>query len=265
MPSSEEAGPFFGPDGGARLVDCAFLFVDILGVRAMSRAADADQHLLRLQRTVRDRLRDYVGESAPWPAAFFSDTLILASSAAESGTAAVDDLAYQAAWLQLGLIEEGLFLRGALVLAPMHVGEILFGPALVEAYELESERAVHPRVVLSERAAASQQIEGRARAGLAGALLQDDDGFAFVDYLTVLLEMAHDDARPAIERHRDAVVKGLAEHRSKRRQWEKYRWVAEYHNAVVGEAFPGQDGLLVPAEDATWRFSAFALSGAGSG
>lgn len=264
MPNSEEVGPFFGPDGGARLVDCAFLFVDILGVRAMSRAADADQHLLRLQRTVRDRLRDYLGESAPWPAAFFSDTLVLASSAAESAAAAVDDLAYQAAWLQLGLIEEGLFLRGALVLGPIHVGEILFGPALVEAYELESEHAVHPRVVLSERAAASQQTHDPGDAGLGGALLRDDDGFAFVDYLSVILLSRFDDARPVIERHRDAVVKGLAEHRSKRRQWEKYRWVAEYHNAVVGEAFPGQEGLLVPAEDAAWRFSALAAA-AGSG
>jgi hypothetical protein len=264
MPVTEETGPFFGPDGEARLADCALLFVDILGVRAMSRAADADQHLLRLQQTVRDRLRDYLGETAPWPAAFFSDTLVLASSAAESEIAAVDDLAFQAAWLQLGLIEEGLFLRGSLVLGPIHVGEILFGPALVEAYELESAHAVHPRVVLSERAAASQRAEGEARAALGSVLLRDDDGFAFVDYLSVLLAEP-DDARPVIERHRDAVRRGLAEHRTRRRQWEKYRWVAEYHNAVVARAFPGQDDVLVPPEDATWRFSAFALSGAGGG
>jgi len=264
VPARKETGPFFGPDGGARLIDCAFLFVDVLGVRAMSRAPDADRHLLRLQQTVRDRLRDYLGETAPWPAAFFSDTLVLASSAAESAAAAVDDLAFQAAWLQFALIEEGLFLRGALVLGPIHVDEILFGPALVEAYELESAHAVHPRVVLSERAAASQQAEVTARAALATALLRDDDGFAFVDYLSVVLDRPGD-PRPAVERHRDAVVRGLAEHRTKRRQWEKYRWVAEYHNAVVADAFPGQDGLLVPAEDATWRFSAFASAGAGSG
>jgi hypothetical protein len=46
-------------------------------------------------------------------------------------------------------VREDFFVRGGLTVDLFHIREgLIFGPALVEAYELESRHAVHPRVVL---------------------------------------------------------------------------------------------------------------------
>lgn len=61
-----------------------------------------------------------------------------------------------------------------------------------------------------------------------------------------------------LELHRDTVVERLYEHRTDKRSWEKYRWVAEYHNAVVARQLRGENRLLVPADETTWQFEPFA-------
>jgi hypothetical protein len=222
--SAADPGPFFDASGDAVLTECAVLFVDILGVREMATGSDAPQHLVALQRAVRGRVRDFLSPSSPWPARFFSDTLVLAAPIAVHGDeeAAVGGLTIQAAWLQLNLIAEGFFLRGALTVGSLHMAELLFGPALVEAYELESQRAVHPRVVLSERATAGQHdalaYYADPRESPQNALLmRDDDGFTFIDYLALLFDEPIDPI-PDLEVHRDAVVDRLQSHRAKRRQ-----------------------------------------------
>lgn len=82
-------------------------------------------------------------------------------------------------------------------------------------------------------------------------------GHAFINYLGLLFDEP-DDPSPALELHRDTVVARLHEHRADTRRWEKYRWVAEYHNAVVVRRLPGEDRLLVPTDEMTWRFESFA-------
>ena len=139
-----------------------------------------------------------------------------------------------AAWLQNALIAEGFFVRGGLSLGSLHLSDhLLFGPALVEAYDLESTAAVHPRIVLSRAAAATQR--GTADASM---LLCDDDGQTFIDYLGASFDEP-DDPSPLLQGHRDTVVDRLHRSRRHKRLWEKYRWLAEYHNAVVRARFPG--------------------------
>jgi hypothetical protein len=43
------------------------------------------------------------------------------------------------------------------------------------------------------------------------------------------------DADPLLAIHRERVLDGLSQHRADKRRWEKYRWVADYHNCVPGE------------------------------
>lgn len=51
--------------------------------------------------------------------------------------------------IQLGLAMEGFFLRGAVTIGLLfHDDEIVFGPALNRAYQLESKTAIYPRVLL---------------------------------------------------------------------------------------------------------------------
>jgi hypothetical protein len=256
---------FMTRDGKPKLVRCAVLFVDLLGVRAMNRSRRVASHLVALERAVSKTYRDFLKPDSPWPAAFFSDTLVLAAPVEQHGgeESAIGGLVLQAAWLQLNFIDAGFFLRGGLSLGRIHIRDgLVFGPALVEAYDLERMRAVSPRIVLSSDVDASQRADLRFYAqpesSPQGALLLcDGDGHTFVNYLGLLFDEP-DDVRQGLGRHRDTVLARLQEHRADKHLWEKYRWVAEYHNAVVARTLPGEQRLLVDGQAMRWPFTPFA-------
>jgi len=249
-----KASPFLTRSGRPVLVRCALLFVDLLGVREMTMSQRATGHLVALHSVVRLMQRDFFGEASPYRSAFFSDTLVLAAPIIRETDDATEigGLMRQAMWLQNDLLTEGFFVRGGLSLGSLHVGDhVLFGPALVEAYDLESRAAVHPRILLSRAAAETQR-------GTAGGsnLMCDDDGHSFVDYLGAAV-LEPDDPFPVLQRHRDTVVDRLQHSRRHKRRWEKYRWLGEYHNAVVRRRLPKARELAIEAPAMAWKFSPF--------
>jgi hypothetical protein len=258
---------FLTADGVPRLARCAVLFLDLLGVQAMNQGeADAvERNLVAVERAVTSMYRDYLREDSPWPASFFSDTLVLAAAVEDDDDAyALYGLVQQAAQLQVDLYSQGFFARGGLALGSFHIRDgIVFGPGLVEAYGLESRRAVHPRIILSTEAV-NKLRDRHAEGGLGDRtlLMSDHDGWTFVDYLSLLFDDVDEPGGPLAE-HRDLVVDRLDEHRRAKRVWEKYRWVAEYHNAVVrGEASLDAE-LLIPDDKTTWMFTPFGDAAAG--
>lgn len=267
-----DAGGRFGDQlfvtatGEPTLAHCAVLFLDLLGVRAMNRSPDVDQHLIALERAVTRTYRDFLKPDSPWPAAFFSDTLVLASPVIpgqRDEESALGDLIIQGGWLQLSLIAEGFFVRGGLSLGRVHMHEgLVFGPALVEAYELEGDSAVSPRIILSREAEESQRqalaFYARPEHSPENAMLmRDRDGHTFIHYLALLFEDPTDPLPPLVA-HRDAVTERLREFSTDKKLWEKYRWVGEYHNAVIERHLPAEQDLLVKQDDLTWRFESFA-------
>jgi hypothetical protein len=243
------------------------LFIDLLGVRAMNRGTQrqVQTRLVELDRAVARMYRGYLEPDSRWPAAFFSDTLVLAApiESSEAEAAAIDGLVIQATLLQLNLLASGFFVRGGLSVGHFHIRDgLIFGPALADAYELESRHAVYPRIVLSKEAERCQRreharLKRRGFTSHGNVLLRDGDGWTFINYLDSLFDEL-DDPAVTLEAHRDRVVDRLGRHRDDKRVWEKYRWVAEYHNAFVGgDALQAPD-LCVPTDAMTWRFEPFA-------
>lgn len=105
----------------------------------------------------------------------------------------------------------------------MFTDKFLFGPALVDAVQLEKE-AVFPRVLLSESVLKYVSPESPC----AHLVLRDSDGKAFVHYLS---GRAH-----VLERHRDYVQKGLLENASRVHERQKYEWLAQYHDFFASYA-----------------------------
>jgi hypothetical protein len=76
--------------------------------------------------------------------------------------------------VQLGLALAGFLVRGAISIGELvHTRSAVFGPALIRAYELESRRAVYPRVLLDPDCEELQ--------GLEGPLLRLEAGLPFID------------------------------------------------------------------------------------
>jgi hypothetical protein len=151
---------------------------------------------------------------------------------------------------QVGLIENGVIIRAGVAVGDAYVGfngeGPLFGPALVRAYEIESQEAIYPRIVIEEDAIAEHGRDPRLRGehntleyerqAIEGLLATGEDGTRYIDYLRA--------SRSEFEyvggwleflnRHASLVRDGLAQP-SNHRVARKFEWLARYHDGCVAE------------------------------
>lgn len=128
-----------------------------------------------------------------------------------------------------------IFFRGAITTGQLFYDEKLhfvFGTGLIRAYELESNVAIYPRIVIDTCLKPSPILIGWA---------QDQDGIWYADYLTLghaLLCDNHDGESPIshevflsyVGGHRDAIFSALEKHKTNDRVYQKYGWLASYFN-----------------------------------
>jgi hypothetical protein len=148
-----------------------------------------------------------------------------------------------------GLLDKGYFIRGGLVKGRLfHDENVVFGDALVEAYRIETEVAVYPRVMTTR--AVWLDFE-RYRAEDDGSSLNDwirqsDDGPMFVHTLRSTSNFAHRtkleniNLSPPERKNLDHITalqnmiqKKLDESIDNPRHFQKVQWFAEYWNRSV--------------------------------
>jgi len=152
--------------------------------------------------------------------------------------------------------EEGAFLRGAIVYGKIFDEEdssMVFGPAMVAAYRLETKTAKWPRILVDSSIVKKLPDDKRLRA-LQEYLRKDNAGNYYLDYLRDLFALTcYDngkqlkspssplallqDHRAAIEKAVERICKqsnisGSIGKRQKRRLY-KYNRLSKYHNDVV--------------------------------
>jgi hypothetical protein len=255
-------------NGVPEMRESFLIFLDILGYQGFIRAADTldkqNQILTRLHSVLSRNtplLRQEMGGSGfpPWYASrIFTDNIVLSLPIAlGNGERELGSMMLDAGLYQMSLAVEGFFVRGGIAVGPAYVDEhVVFGPALVEAYDLEQRVAVFPRIVLSK--AAREYVGEQVGCYLGGAcaaphnnhLLVDRDGEWFVNYI----DAAHIDRDPDslpeyrtyLEKHRDRAKENIRSYRDDRRVLEKYLWIGRYHNYVTRYLYPEDADLLVP-------------------
>ena len=136
----------------------------------------------------------------------------------------------------------GDLLRGAMVIGDLFIDDnVMFGPALVEAYEIERAAAVFPRIVIDK------EILRRARYGQGEPIWNDlvtrgEDGVYFIDYLfgTFLERWSYPEenqltSEDTLLAHKDFIEELLKKwvKDSDYRKRQKALWMAHYHNTTV--------------------------------
>ena len=114
----------------------------------------------------------------------FSDSLVLS---VPRGRENEFGLVLNLAWLAQELLGLGFFCRGGVSVGRLHhSGGTVFGQGVIDAYELESRIASHPRIVLAPRLTARLQkhIETTERIWRR-LILSDDDGMTYVNPLAI--------------------------------------------------------------------------------
>ena len=144
-------------------------------------------------------------------------------------------------------ISHGIFVRGAMTIGSMYLDDDpagpLFGPALVDAYQLESREVIYPRVAVSDevlmgRGNTSDPFQAevhRVDTEMAALILtRDGSGLHFIDYLrAIITDVNHteEEVIAFLERHRSLISSGLRTHRADVRR--KYLWLQNYHNMCI--------------------------------
>ena len=146
---------------------------------------------------------------------------------------------------QTALLEEEVFVRGGITIGPLVMSyNVLYGPGLVKAYQLE-QTAVYPRIVVDPDALKTVGndsifwVDDREKEmeGIQG-LLRTEQGISYVDYLRACDSEfdAPEYEYPAfLAKHRHLIQANLGLHTDNARIREKYEWLARYHNTVVSE------------------------------
>lgn len=128
----------------------------------------------------------------PMQSRFFSDSIVFFTKEDERYLV---QLFFLIRYLQDRLWKMGICLRGAIASGEMFWPEkeagITVGPALIEAYELESNIAIYPRILISRKLSTyiNDRVIEADPFGLNGELKdlirQDEDGMCFLDLLNI--------------------------------------------------------------------------------
>jgi hypothetical protein len=159
--------------------------------------------------------------------------------------------------IQIECVGRGILIRGATTIGHMHLGinfdGPVFGPALIEAYEMEDTEVIYPRIAIHEDVLDRHRendwlwMEGHSyedeEETLSKLLTKDGSGFYFIDYLRASLGEIDGDFAGWIvflEHHKELIDAGLDAHQSGAIR-RKYSWLKSYHNAVIEENIAGSE------------------------
>jgi hypothetical protein len=215
-------------------------YVDVLGWRDLIRKSAQDFSVmatvdkavkaLTLARENVTLLKGIDDEFAP-EMTVFSDTLVVSGPV---DAVSIELLVGQVQMFALSLMAKGLYTRGAIVQGPLHHKDgVILGPALVEAYELESSAAKYPRILIPDTGLATA-ILALPRSGFPPhrSVLEDFDGMPVLNVFGGILP---GDA-PAINVIRDRVSKDLLDHRADAGIRAKLGWLRKFIDRVVAES-----------------------------
>lgn len=141
---------------------------------------------------------------------------------------------------------EDVLLRGGVTIGEVHLdGDMVFGAGFNRAYDLESQFAVSPRIVIGQEAFDALRTDRRLIsedhtaeediAYIRRLVTRSDDGLWFVDYLAAMQgELDHPEYFPDyVAGHRAHIVDGATSASVRSRVFQKYLWLAHYLNGVV--------------------------------
>lgn len=242
--------------------DCIITFFDILGFRSLllSRPPKEIAESLSVFRKASGHnpfstLRDHppAATSETTRVEIVSDAIVRITPNAVDPVTNMSELFNELIVLkeiQIECLQRGLLLRGATTIGPMYVDPDpagpVFGPGLVEAFEMESREVIYPRIAVHSDIV--ERHKNNADAALAASydvdldmvsllLTKDGAGLNYIDYIRVIFHdqnWTSDEVFAFLGFHRDLIHQGLRVPFGSIRR--KYTWLRDYHNKSIDEA-----------------------------
>lgn len=242
-------------------------FLDVLGwkQRVLSKGSEGEEVVKMLGKTLAqlqgvtrhfNSLRNLLPEDQVWPGdpvmTQFSDCLVLS---VENDSHGRETLQNVLSILTSNLIQFGFLLRGGVTRGQLfHDDGLVFGPALIEAYELESKIASTPRVILSKEL--SDEWGGREISG-GFPWIPSGDGYLFFNFLPPFVGNPFFNDQKLWQSRllpiRELILSKAADRNCPEDVFSKYAWLAFYFDKVCDE-YPNFGLERVVQEAAHIRF-----------
>lgn len=240
---------------------CVVTFIDILGYRHLLKTRRAED-IVKIVKNLREFTNSDYGSDEPPndPDEFrlYTQAFSEAVSDAVVRVRTVDTqskdgpFVYELIDLMHAILEcvnQGIFIRGGMTIGPVHIGRDgegpIFGNAMVRAYEIETNEAIYPRIMIDDAALVAYTSDkslwqegefGQYEANLALPFLGiSEDGSYFLDYLRAAGPGEFDDGVTGhfafLQRHCSLIIENLKTTDAKVRR--KFVWLANYHNRSI--------------------------------
>ncbi|QKE10617.1 hypothetical protein [Bacillus cereus] len=147
--------------------------------------------------------------------------------------------------LQLEMMGAGILMRGGITIGPLcHEDNIVYGPAMIKAYELENQYAIYPRVIVDKEAIKSAILEGHHPPKeeleyIKKLIKKDIDEHYFVDFMSQWQEIEYEhDYFTALDTIKVVIVQALSDYIQVPNVLQKYTWLKNYYNNVLDKLNP---------------------------
>ena len=212
-------------------------FLDIMGFKEIVEKSQLDDYSrMNLIKTLTDLQAQrfygsiYLGKDNPKELISFSDSIVISYSVSK-GT--ILDIIYDILWMQIELAQAGLLLRGGVTIGDVfHSGNVIVGPAMIKAFEMESKIAIYPRVIvdpiLIEYAYNNPtdfHTKDESKELLLSWLCPCENNYYFTNYLGMDAEL-REDYMPFLDHLHNLIEKGLGS--TDLNVKSKYEWMKKY-------------------------------------
>ena len=219
-----------------KLKKCVLSYIDILGFANQVRAIDSKAKLKKAQERVKSFVSNLgADEDAKISVTSFSDCVIRTVSI-EKNDSVKDVFLSEVTRLcnvQLWCAQDGIVVRGGLTIGNHFSGMLkakgtrkfqsVISPALVEAYTLESQHAIFPRIITTK------EIVQKLNLNPGHCVLRDQKtDLYFLDYLMHCYYENGTLDHFQIDAHKKLIQEGLLSNSPSIQK--KYRWLKKYHN-----------------------------------
>jgi hypothetical protein len=226
------------------------LFLDFLGFRDIIKDSEENPGKISSVVAAIDHIKQVTDEREFYPdqhVTQFSDSLVVSYPILDRS--AVLELLIDIGFCVVDLVGRGFLVRGAVTAGPLlHTDSHLFGPAMVRAYEMESEHAKHPRVIVDESifdiasaAHALHHTPDEERAYVQGLVKKDMDGWPFIEYVSfgsVVATIGGDQDLYPNYLKRVSEMLGIGLRHPRRSVREKYFWLHGWYIAAMDTDLP---------------------------
>ncbi len=153
---------------------------------------------------------------------------------------------YDLAFVQYALTYNGILIRGGVACGDIFAVESrVFGPSLIDAYEIESKQAIYPRILISSELSVYIKNENLVsfptRAAFKDELLlqqltyKDEDGLLFIDYGWAGQYDGYNEIFYShfLQNQHDVIIKNIRKCDLPDEVRTKYIWLMKYHNKLL--------------------------------